>query len=1426
MCVPQAEPGYEDFRMSLIRSFIVLLPLTVAVPTRAADAPDFAPLAKEYDAQTHPLLKQFCIDCHSTADPEGELDLERFATLKDVRHAPTAWQKVAEMLDNGEMPPKDADQLSPDQRKQLRGWVQRYLDTEARASAGDPGPVVLRRLSNAEYTYTIRDLTGVPLDPAREFPADGAAGEGFTNAGAALAMSPALLQKYFDAGKDVAGHAVLLPHGVRFSASNTRRDWTEEALAGIHSIYDRYTDNAGASQVNLQGIVFDTNGGGRLPVEAYLAATLVERDALRSGSKSIAAVARERKLSEKYLGRLWKLMNAPEPAVGKRTPSMLLDNLRAHWRTAKPEDATEITNEIVRWQRSLFRFASIGHIGKVGGPKAWMETISPLASRQELKLKVPADVPGDEFVLYLVTSDAGDGKEHDFAVWERPRLVAPGRPELLLKDVRAVTHALRTKRQRLFAGAAKSLEAASEAGALQGTVDVPSLAKKHSVDADALAAWLDYLGIGASGPARIGAPITSRAENSAGYDFVKGWVGDNALSIVANSSDQLVRIPGNLKPHSVAVHPAPTLQVAAGWRCVEAATVAISAEIQHAHPECGNGVTWAIELRRGSTQQRLAAGIAHGAAINKAGPIEKIAVQPGDVVALVIGPRDANHSCDLTSIDLTLNDGKREWNLARDVSPDILAGNPHADGFGNKDVWHFFSEPASGDVGHVIPAGSLLARWQSAGSPDEKRKLAGEVQQLLENGAGSLPPESPDVALYAQLTSLGGPLFSAALQSLAADPSAAQASSADSKIGLDPALFGKHPDGSPIEPASLCIQAPAVIEVRLPADLVRGAEFVSGASLHAPTGSEGSVQVHVLDTKPDAASGLLPSAVNETNVAGAWTSNNRRTSHSTPILVADDSAARRQLETAFEDFRQMFPAALCYSKIVPVDEVVTLTLFYREDEPLRRLMLNDAETADLNRLWDELHFVSQDRLSLVDGFEQLMEFATQDADPKVFEPMRKPIYDAAAAFRQQMLDAEPSHLDAVIEFAGRAYRRPLSEHEGQELRALYQELRNDELPHADAIRFLIARVCVSPTFLYRLEQAPSGTAPAPVSDFELASRLSYFLWSSAPDAELTRVAAEGRLHEPDVLAAQAQRMLKDARTRRLGTEFACQWLHIYDFNTLDEKSERHFPEFAELKGDMYEEAIRFFTDLFQTDGSVMSIFDADHTFVNERLAKFYGIPGITGEEWRRVDGMKQYGRGGILGLSSILAQQSGASRTSPILRGTWTSEVILGEKLPKPPPNVPLLPEDEATEELTVRQLVEKHVSDERCATCHKRIDPFGFALERFDAIGRHRDKDLAGRDIDTHSKVLDGTELDGLEGLRTYLTTNRRDTILRQFCKKLLGYSLGRGLQLSDEPLLEEMQQQLKKNDFRFSVAVETIVRSQQFREIRGKDTQVADTP
>lgn len=1399
--MPMLTPSSMFFNVMIRGSRLALvgalgMMILFAARCSAAEPASFDALAGEYAAWVRPVLVRSCLECHSTAAKEGELDLERFAGLDDVRKAAKTWVKAAEMLDNGEMPPKDAEPLPPDEKKQLLAWIQRYLDAEALAGAGDPGPVVLRRLNNAEYTHTVRDLTGVDLNPAREFPGDSAAGEGFTNTGNALVMSPALLTKYLDAGKEIARHAVLLPDGFRFSPATTRRDWADDILTQIRQTYLRHTDTHGSTRVKLHGLEWESNDAGRLPVEKYLAATLEERDAIAMGKKTVTAVANERGLNAKYLAGLWNMLGGSEP-------SQLLDALRANWRGAGAAPA--LAADVARWQAVLTRFQSVGHM------KPWMVPVNPMTSRQDIRLKIPAPASGDQVTLYLAAGTAGDGSASDFVVWQQPRLVAPGRPDLLLRDVRDFTRTMTARRQRMLAVTARSLMAVDEASRVAGKLDVAELARRHEIDVDTLRAWLDYLGISTAATLKLDHMHQQIAKTS-GYDFVQGWGTIETPSLMANSSDKHVRIPGNMKPHGVVVHPSPTLLAAVGWQSPLAGSVRIEGRVTHAHPECGNGVTWSLELRRGNTRQRLSAGVAHGPAPVTIGPHESVAVQSGDLVSLLIGPRDGNHSCDLTDIELSFTsavDG-RVWSLTGDVSSDVLVANPHADRFGNQGVWHFYTDPAQGgDVNPVVPAGSVLADWLAATGMEEKQKLAQNVEKLL-TGTSPADAKHPDAALHRQLVSLGGPLFAGARTPIAPSGTSPAAASAPGQVewGLDPAMFGRHPSGAAldarVDAASLCVQAPNIIELRLPADLVGDWELVTAAHLESQTGAEGSVQAGVSTARPESLAALRSDV---------------------PVLTGDGSAARKRFEQAFDDFRGWFPAALCYVRIVPVDEVVTLTLFHREDEPLCRLMLDERQKADLDRLWDELHFVSNDALTLVDAFAQLMEYATQDSDPKLFEPFRKPIHDRAAAFRQALVDAEPRQLDALVAFAARAYRRGLTDAESTELRELYRKLRAQELPHDEAWRFTLARVFVSPAFLYRLESAAPGAQPGPVSGSELASRLSYFLWSSTPDAPLIEAATVGRLGEPDELAAQARRMLGDARVRRLATEFACQWLHIYDFDTLDEKSESHFPTFATLRGDMYEEAIRFFTDLFQRDASVLSIFNADHTFVNEALAKHYDIPGVSGPEWRRVDGVGAHGRGGILGLSAILAKQSGASRTSPTLRGNWVSEVLLGEKLPRPPKDVPRLPEDEtATEGLTVRQLVEKHSSDVRCAKCHVRVDPLGFALEEYDPIGRRREKDLANRPIDARATLADGTTFEGVQGLRDYLLSVRRDAVLRQFCRKLLGYALGRGVQLSDEPLLHEMRARLEKNEFRFSAAVDAIVRSRQFREIRGKDAHFAE--
>ncbi|MEX2169261.1 MAG: DUF1592 domain-containing protein [Pirellulales bacterium] len=1352
--------------------------------TNAAEIADLTPLERTYPIEVQPLLKRYCHECHSGDLVEAEIDFSAFATLSDVRKQPDVWQQVEEMLDSVQMPPEDAAQPTDAERAALLKWVQAYLAAEARAHAADPGRVVLRRLNNAEYTYTLRDLTSVPsLDPAREFPTDSAAGEGFTNTGNALVMSPALVTKYLDAAKDVASHAVLLPDGFRFSPQTTRRDWTEEMLTAIRAFYAQFTVNGGGTAVNLQGIQFDTKDGGVLPLEKYFAATLLERDAIRSRTISIVDAAQKYNLNAKYLGTLWSALNDSEP-------SLVLDVVRRQWKSAGPADAPALVATIERWQKALWRFSPVGHIGKQGGPPAWQAPIVPLVSQQEVRMKLAKPVSGNDITLYLASSDAGDGNDGDFLLWENPRFIKDGQPDLPLSDVRAAIADLAASRELICATAAQHLAAADEARTLP---DRPALAKKFGVDLALLAAWLDYLGIG-SGEAVIDSHLTNKMERTPEYDFIKGWTGADALSALANSSEEHVRIPGNMKPHSVAVHPSPSLRIIVGWRSPVAAQMHIEGFVQPAHPECTNGVTWALELRRGNTRQRLGTGATHAADEVRIGPFENLMVHPGDVVSLSIGPRDANHSCDLTTVDLKFRDGTREWSLSKDVAPEILAGNPHADSFGNPEVWHFYSEPDNdGGTANIVPTGSLLAKWQASADPQERNQIAEELQRLLIGGAAGLVADAPDAVLYAQLTSLSGPLISVARKALRENQD--EPAAIDATYGLDPEVFGKHPNGGSIDSTSICVRAPSLIEITLPADLVEGYEFVASCRLHTESGVEGSVQAQALTDKP----------------AAAFNSD-------APILVNDQSSASKRIETAFDEFRQVFPAALCYTKIVPVDEPVTLTLHYREDEQLQRLMLDESQIDHLDRLWDELHYISHDAVSLVDVLEQLIQYATQDADPTVFEPLREPFERRAALFRQRLIDTESAHLDALVRFAAQAYRRSLTDAESAQIRELYAQLRQQPLPHDEAFRLTLARVMVAPAFLYRAEKPAPGIEQRAVTDWELASRLSYFLWSSMPDAELLDLAAANRLSDPDLLIEQTRRLLRDDKSRRLATEFAGQWLHIYEFDQLDEKSERHFPTFADLRDAMQEESILFFADLFQNNGSVLDLLNADHTFLNEELANHYGIPGVQGAEWRRVDGVQQYSRGGILTLAATLAKQSGASRTSPILRGNWLCEVVLGDKLPRPPKNVPPLAEI-VPDGLTERQLTEQHTSDPACAKCHARIDPFGFALENFDAIGRFRAEDTAANAINSQTQLPDGTQLTGHEDLRNYLLTVRRDDFIRQFNRKLLGYALGRAVKLSDEPLLDEMLAVLQQNDYRIASAVETIVLSRQFREIRGRD-------
>jgi hypothetical protein len=1362
--------------------------------------PPVEPLSFEHDVR--PILRAHCFDCHSDDVSEADVNLAAFADVADARRQTGVWIKVREMLDSGQMPPKDAPQPSEADRERLRGWVRGFLAEEARAHAGDPGPVVLRRLSNAEYTWTIQDLTGVDsLEPARDFPVDGAAGEGFTNTGYGQGMSPALVQKYLDAAKSVADHAVLLPDGIRFSRHTSRRDQTDELVAQIRAFYGRFTEDGGGRPVDLQGIKFETNQGGLLPLEKYLAATLAERDSLASGTKSLEQVARERSLSVRYLQTVWEVFTG---GAGERD-SFLIDNIREKWRPARVEDAAALAADIAAIERTLWRFNSVGHIGREGGPKSWMEAVSPITSRQELRVKLPPTPKGTDIVLYLAAHRLDDGAGQTDVVWQRPRLEFPAgeaggtHPPIPLREIRRLVPRIEAVVAAESVRTKQYLDAVARQQSSARSID--EVARAEGLNPGLLAHWAALTGFGSSSQRELTGHFTQRLERVHGYEAINGWGRPETPSLLTNRSDEPISFQTLTVPaRGVTVHPSPERESVVGWRSPVSGRFQVEGLVADADDKCGNGAGWRVERRSRTGMTVLAEGTFDNGGDQRFRPDQAVEIATGDVVALIVSPRDGNHACDTTHINLKLSeagDGGRVWDLAGDAVDRILDGNPLPDSYGNAETWHFCESEASSRSDSLVPPGSALARWRAAvtesADADQIGRLAAAVQDVLTTASIEALAE-PDRRLRERLLDWKGPLDWVAVAATAQ----AEVNGEASTYGLDPERFGRQPRHPDLDDADLCVSSAEIVEVRLPANLAAGAEFVATAVLAADDGQSAAAQLHVLFDRP------------------------KRLFYSpdAPILVNDDEA-RQNAEAALDEFRNLFPPALCYERIVPVDEVVTLTLFYREDDLLKRLMLTREQSAELDRLWDELYYVSQEPLKLVVAFEQISEFATQDRPDlvKAFAPMRERVEARAEAFRGRLIETEPAHLKAALEFADRAWRRPLDEPERQDLRELYQALRDSEIAHEDAVRLVLARVLTAPAFLYKLEQTAPGPEAAPVTDLELAARLSYFLWSSTPDDELRQMAEAGRLTDNDTLRGQTRRMLEDPRTRRLAIQFACQWLHLRDFDQNDDKNESLYPEFATLRRDMYEETVRFFEDMFRNDGSILGILEADHTFLNEPLATHYGISGVSGDEWQRVTGMRAADRGGILGMATFLASQSGASRTSPILRGNWVYETLLGERLPRPPADVPQLPEA-VPEGLTERQLIERHSADPACAKCHVRIDPFGFALEQFDTIGRRRPEA-----VDTATMLDNGRPIEGLAGLRDYLAHDRRDDVVRQFCRKLLGYALGREVQLSDEPLLAELQEKLAANDFRFSVAVEAIVTSPQFRRIRGEDAVRTDS-
>jgi hypothetical protein len=360
----------------------------------------------------------------------------------------------------------------------------------------------------------------------------------------------------------------------------------------------------------------------------------------------------------------------------------------------------------------------------------------------------------------------------------------------------------------------------------------------------------------------------------------------------------------------------------------------------------------------------------------------------------------------------------------------------------------------------------------------------------------------------------------------------------------------------------------------------------------------------------------------------------------------------------------------------------------------------------------------------------------------------------------------------------------------------------------------LTRILVAPEFLFRLERDPSTVAPGGVyrvSDLELASRLSFFLWSSIPDDQLLDVATRGQLSTPAILEQQVRRMLRDARSRSLVTNFAGQWLWLRNLQAAAPNPDI-FPEWD----DSLRQAFRTETELFlestiREDRRVLDLLNADYTFVNERLARHYGIPNVYGSHFRRVT-VTDERRRGLFGHGSILTVTSYDDRTSPVKRGAFLLDNILGAPPPPPPPNVPALPDNQQNGKfLTMRERMAQHRRNAICASCHARIDPLGFALENFDAIGRWRANDM-GNPIDASGTLLDGTKFDGVSQMRQSLF-RRPDAFVEALTEKLLTYAIGRGVEYFDKPALRTITRAASRDEFRWSSIVLGIVKSTPFQ-------------
>jgi hypothetical protein len=1051
------------------------------------------------------------VHCHNAKTAEAELDLARYKSAAALGEHFRQWEHVLVFLRSGEMPPEKAEQPSSTKRAEVIETLEKLMAAEAQKLAGDPGVVLPRRLTSAEYNYTIRDLTGIDIQPAASFPVDPASGEGFNNTGEALVMSPNLFKKYYAAAQHVAEHVALTPAGLRFAPYPVvtfadQMKYHEQAILRFYEQHD---------------VVY----------ERYLMAawSFKHRPAARRQA-TIEAWAAERKLSPKYLRKLWETLTS-DPA----DDPFYLGAIRRQWDALPSEHADDLTKRIAALAESI---------------------------RKASKLLCAKESPA-------IVSNAGNGP---------------------------VQHIDRRKK---------------------------SAAERDTFDGSVLSASRRF---------------------SIPFRKLKGQ---------------------------------PTIQIR--WQ---------------------------------------ASHLADGA--------EPSFVVLKDLNFSTQSPRDyrpADTSKNTALRDVLLEHAPQQW--------ERLHAGMHP-------------------LGHAIDANSVAV---STSAPLE-----------------------------------------------ISVPAAAFADQQEIRLFVDAALDREH-----------------------------SAQGVVRFSSDRPAASD----------------------------------------ELAALLVDPESRSAAKFQESSVTFCRTFP-----NRFVYVDETRGLSAgfhliegVFRDDRPLCRLVLNDEQNRELDRLWEELYFGTGMMEKMLRGFvfferseRNFLKHRDFDSfkeeDPELvkdetlarFEQVYlnrsgvKPdapnlaehsihlffaeIRDGLKRRASQLAEAKPVYLRQLLDLAERAWRRPLSEQEQARLAEFYEAAsRQPEVGVEQAVRGVVTSILVSPHFCCRIDVPPEGDAVQPLPDLALASRLSYFLWSSMPDAELLAVARSGQLNNEQALRQQTRRMLQDPKVSAFALEFLGQWLRFHDFAGQESVDRRVFPAFNdELKQAMFEEPTRLATHLIQNNLPVIDLLYGDTTFVNKPLAAHYGWPYRADEGgWQQVDGIQRHGRGGVLGMAVFLTKNSQPQRTSPVKRGFWVVHKILGEHVPAPPADVPVLPAKETdTDGQTIRQLLAMHTEAETCARCHRRFDPLGLAMEGFDAIGKARAKDLAGRPVDNVVRLPSGEEARGVPEFLAYLKANRNDDFLRTLCHKFLGYALGRSVELSDHGLLEKMQAALRQDGYRFATLFETVVCSPQFRNQRCRDLSI----